>query len=149
MIDVTEERLWAEALKARGTSGIADVAIAAADDKNKSTGTPAPGSGNVSSEGDQQEINFSTMFGLGGMGCVECASVFSPAAYFVDLLEELDKVKGADSKSLRDKLLERRADLSLLELSYANTKILIPYLDLVNEVMEAVKVSIERRGTSG
>ncbi|RWA09205.1 hypothetical protein EKO27_g5911 [Xylaria grammica] len=116
MIDVTEERLWAEALKARGTSGIADV---------------------ISSESQREEINFSTMFGLGGMGCVECASVFSPAAYFVNLLEELDKVKGADSKSLRDKLLERRADLRLLELSCANTKILIPYLDLVNEVMEA------------
>ncbi|KAI8960766.1 hypothetical protein F5Y11DRAFT_349186 [Daldinia sp. FL1419] len=137
MIDVTEERLWAEALKARGTSGIADVAIAAADDKKGSGGESAPSSGNVSAKSDQEEINFSTMFGLGGMGCVECASVFSPAAYFVNLLEELDKVKGADSKSLRDKLFERRADLSLLELSCANTKILIPYLDLVNEVMEA------------
>jgi hypothetical protein len=137
MIDVTEERFWAEALKARGTSGIADVAIAAADDKKQSGEKPSPGSGNVSSEGDREEINFSTMFGLGGMGCVECASVFSPAAYLVNLLEELDKVKGADSKSLRDKLLDRRADLSMLELSCANTKILIPYLDLVNEVMEA------------
>ncbi|KAI0185780.1 hypothetical protein EV127DRAFT_440632 [Xylaria flabelliformis] len=134
MIDVTEERLWAEALKARGTSGIADVIIAAADTKETSTAESDSVSKKVS---DQEEINFSTMFGLGGMGCVECASVFSPAAYFVSLLEELGKIKGADSKSLRDKLFERREDLSQLELSCANTKILIPYLDLANEAMEA------------
>ncbi|KAJ2976602.1 hypothetical protein NUW58_g8042 [Xylaria curta] len=59
----TKNDLWAEALKARGTSGIADVIIAAVDTKETSTAKSDSVAKKVS---NQEEINFSTMFVLGG-----------------------------------------------------------------------------------
>ncbi|KJK66680.1 hypothetical protein P875_00128007 [Aspergillus parasiticus SU-1] len=130
-IDLRRERLWVDALVARGTSGIADVALAATE-----VDSP-PAAGSDADEPTDGEINLSTIFDLESIGCVDCGSVLSPAAYYVYLLEELDKIKCGEKASLLDKLMERRADLGTLELSCSNTKIPIPYIDLVNEVLES------------
>jgi hypothetical protein len=90
--------------------------------------------------------------------CEHCGSVYSPAAYFVDLLRYLnvstpDRVKHLKgrvaSQSVArvlgalarfqplDVLLGRRPDLADLPLSCENTLTALPYIDLVNEVLEA------------
>lgn len=62
----------------------------------------------------------------------DARSVYSPAAYLSDLLQMLDdKFENPD-------LDERRADLKKLLLDGENTFALIPYLDIVNEVLEKI-----------
>ena len=62
--------------------------------------------------------------------CEECASVHSPAAYLVDVLQFL-----AD-RDAKAPLFERRPDLGDVELSCENTNTTVPVIDLVNEVLE-------------
>jgi Tc toxin complex TcA C-terminal TcB-binding domain/Neuraminidase-like domain/Salmonella virulence plasmid 28.1kDa A protein/Putative peptidoglycan binding domain len=62
--------------------------------------------------------------------CDECASVHSPAAYLVDVLQFL-----AD-RDAKAPLFERRPDLGEVELSCENTSTPVPVIDLVNEVLE-------------
>lgn len=79
--------------------------------------------------------------------CEDCRSVLSPAAYFVDLLEflrtsapnstppgytPLDVLVGTAG----DKIKGRRPDLGALPLTCENTKTAMPYIDLVNEILE-------------
>lgn len=64
--------------------------------------------------------------------CTDCASVFSPSAYLVDSLELLRKNNTAAYKELR----ARRPDLWNTELSCKNTNTALPYIDLVNEILE-------------
>src|SRR5262249_25846334 len=63
-----------------------------------------------------------------------------PAAYLVDLLQFLKKVQAtADSGTTAtafDQLLQRRPDIQLIDLSCDNTNIPLPYVDLVNEILE-------------
>ncbi|KAJ8130432.1 hypothetical protein O1611_g3199 [Lasiodiplodia mahajangana] len=77
--------------------------------------------------------------------CPECSSITSPAAYFVDLLHQLNKRHADPSKTssptLLDELFKRRPDLGDLKLSCANTKVLVPYIDLANEALESVAAS--------
>ncbi|NOU20142.1 MAG: hypothetical protein HOO91_21510 [Bacteroidales bacterium] len=78
--------------------------------------------------------------------CGECNSVYSPAAYFVELLQYLrnnnldpenpfTELKGIVGTPL-EKFFNRRPDLRCLELTCKNTNTILPYVDLVNEVME-------------
>ena len=91
--------------------------------------------------------------------CEHCGSVYSPAAYFVDLLNYLnpsfpdrldliDKKRKDKSTAARtraklsrrqplDVLLGRRPDLADLPLTCENTLTTLPYIDLVNELLEA------------
>lgn len=83
--------------------------------------------------------------------CGECNSVYSAAAYYVELLNYLRNNNldpdatgsiaiNPDPKDISntplEKLFDRRPDLGCLELTCQNTNTLIPYVDLVNEVME-------------
>lgn len=136
VIAIRSEGLFTAALMARGSG-----------DSRKSDALAAvtePVSMAVVSEDDEEpplapEINLSAMFKLENMGCADCASITGPAAYYVDLLQTVAGIKLPPSQtSLLEKLFERRPDLGDLQLSCANTKILIPYIDLVNEVLESV-----------
>ncbi|MFA5908776.1 MAG: neuraminidase-like domain-containing protein [Vicinamibacterales bacterium] len=96
--------------------------------------------------------------------CEHCGSVYSPAAYFVDLLRYLNvsapdrrdqiakrlapagsaaaTAAGSPSsapgpRSPLDVLLARRPDLAHLPLTCENTLTALPYIDLVNELLEA------------
>jgi Tc toxin complex TcA C-terminal TcB-binding domain/Neuraminidase-like domain len=79
-----------------------------------------------------------TLFGsLDYCECTHCESVYSPSAHFVDLLRFLgQRVTAHGVTSVRDVLLARRPDLGDIELSCANTETLVPYIDLVNEILE-------------
>ena len=69
--------------------------------------------------------------------CEHCNSIFSPAAYLVELLEFLDLTDRPHAKSNPiDVLLGRRPDLEYLLLSCENTNVALPYVDIVNEVLE-------------
>ena len=119
------------------------------------TGTP-PG------EPRMKELpDAATLFGpaAGLCGCNHCGSVYSPAAYFVDLLRYLSvpepkalkilsarwRKQGKNEGEIKSRLetrplellLKRRPDLAELPLSCENTLTPLPYIDLVNEVLEA------------
>lgn len=85
--------------------------------------------------------NLQTLFGsLDYCECTYCRSVYSPAAYFVDILRFLGE-RGSvvnPTKNVRQVLLDRRPDLGEIELSCENTNTPLPYIDLVNEVLEDV-----------
>jgi len=66
--------------------------------------------------------------------CKDCLSVYSPAAYFVELLNI--KTGLVKNKNVYTRLFERRLDLKHIKLSCENTNTLIPYIDLVNEILE-------------
>ncbi|MCS6317965.1 MAG: hypothetical protein H8K05_09380, partial [Nitrospira sp.] len=95
----------------------------------------------------RQIPNLETLFGTFNLcGCDQCRSVHSPAAYFPDLLAYLGdrtstklKVPGDPTKGFktaREILFERRPDLGEVELTCANTNTVLPYTDLVNEILE-------------
>jgi hypothetical protein len=102
---------------------------------------------------------FPTMESLFGSAdyceCEHCRSVLSPAAYFVDLLQFIDPdddtvwrnflndweaahgEKYTDRyKKPYDALIERRPDLPHIPLTCENTETPLPYIDLVNEILE-------------
>src|SRR5262249_41867193 len=73
--------------------------------------------------------------------CEDCQSVYSPAAYLVDLLQYLGQFSAGGAAGIstaRDALLARRPDLQYIALDCANTTTTLPYIDLVNEILENV-----------
>lgn len=89
--------------------------------------------------------NLQTLFGsLDYCECRDCRSVYSPAAYFIDILMFLEARKstkpkpGGDFYSVKQMLFDRRPDLGEIELSCENTNTPLPYIDLVNEILEDV-----------
>jgi hypothetical protein len=78
--------------------------------------------------------------------CAECESAIGPAAYLVDVLDflgsskqnehgvtPLDVLIGNPAKRIRG----RRPDLAFLNLTCANTNTAMPYIDIVNEILES------------
>lgn len=78
--------------------------------------------------------------------CEHCRSVLSPAAYLVDLLQFINLKKynsqcheiptSYEKENPIDVLLNRRPDIEHIELSCENTNTALPYIDLVNEILE-------------
>lgn len=107
-------------------------------------GFPINGVGNSSGIRDylRRLDGFDAMFGRQSTcNCSHCQSVLSPGAYFVDLMRFIDKnvtdnvfVGPVANHPL--KLRNRRPDLWKLELTCDNTNNLIPYLDIIDEVLE-------------
>ena len=81
-----------------------------------------------------------TLFGsLDTCDCADCESILSPAAYLVDLLHYLDQAPPAGSTDSNPQtvLFGRRPDLQYLPLTCENTDVALPYIDVVNETLEA------------
>ncbi len=77
-----------------------------------------------------------TLFGsVDFCDCRDCRSVLSPAAYFVDLLQFLQSADAGERNALAV-LLDHRPDLAHIRLDCPNTNTPLPYIDLVNEVLE-------------
>jgi hypothetical protein len=70
--------------------------------------------------------------------CQDCQSVLSPAAYFVDLMHFIEINVRTSYIPLTHPLHlhTRRPDLWDLELTCENTKKIIPYLEIINEILE-------------
>src|SRR6476620_3210968 len=81
----------------------------------------------------KESPTLSSLFGSMDMcECEHCQSVYGPAAYFVDLLQFLRK----GSSEAFTTLTKRRPDLIYIDLSCENAETPLPYLDLVNEILE-------------
>jgi uncharacterized protein YuzE len=89
--------------------------------------------------------NLVTLFkGIDSYDCDHCRSVYSPSAYFVELLEFLDKRTVVDltvtpnvtTNIAKDVLFEKRPDIGEIDLSCENSNTPIPYIDLVCETLE-------------
>jgi len=103
-------------------------------------------------------LNLETLFGsLDYCECDDCLSVYSPASYFVEILQYL-RNNNLDPKNPNtgkdgivgtplEKLFRRRPDLGCLELTCENTFTVLPYIDLVNEVMESFVVHLDKYKT--
>lgn len=109
-------------------------------------------------------LNLEVLFGsLDYCECDDCLSVYSPASYFVEILQYLrNNNLGRDpatadpdpthNKNIHpgiagtplEKLFRRRPDLGCLELTCENTFTVLPYIDLVNEVMESFVVHLDK-----
>ncbi|MCG7893955.1 MAG: neuraminidase-like domain-containing protein [Candidatus Thiodiazotropha taylori] len=117
-------------------------------------------------ENDHKQIggqpDWRALFGsLDFCDCEHCNSVYGPSAYLVDILHFLKDRKLVEiqlnekeeiisrkfkqktlpngtsvDKTVVDVLFERRADLGEIELTCENTKTPVPYVDLVNEILE-------------
>ena len=109
---------------------------------------PAAAPGFRISPEDEAQIkaipNLQTLFGsLDFCECTHCRSVYSPAAHFVDILRFLGErnTNGLTinaGKKVKQVLLDRRPDIGEMELSCENTNTALPYIDLVNEILEDV-----------
>jgi peptidoglycan hydrolase-like protein with peptidoglycan-binding domain len=103
----------------------------------------------------QQFPSMASLFGsLDYCECQDCRSILSPAAYLVDLLHFLDPNAADWAKTLSTwktahnnqdypyagtpfaALTTRRPDLPNLNLSCENTNTALPYIDVVNEILE-------------
>lgn len=86
----------------------------------------------------RRDQSLATLFGSQDY-CVseDCASVLSPAAYLCDLLLWLRNhpLTGPFPTALAA-LLDRRPDIGHLLLNCPNTEVALPYIDLVNELLE-------------
>jgi len=86
--------------------------------------------------------NYTNLFGtVDFCECEHCRSVFSPAAYLVDLLALLDTVRVNNKKATEFLFTDshgnnRRGDIGEIELTCQNTNTPLPYIDLVNEILE-------------
>jgi hypothetical protein len=82
--------------------------------------------------------NWTELFGAPDFcDCEECRSVYGASAYLVDILQFLGKLKpDFDNHTPLYILSQRRPDIAFLPLTCENTNTLIPYIDLVNEIME-------------
>lgn len=86
--------------------------------------------------------NLTDMFQLEDTACETYCSITGLSAYFADLLSLLRRTRRsknvtADTTTLFDVLDKRRPDLKSLELTCANSQTLVPYISLVNEVLES------------
>ncbi len=128
-------------------------------DSSGDVGAVAPPPGRLvdTRNGVKQAVNaafpsLESLFGsMDFCACEHCRSVLGPPAYFVDLLKFLDldpdvwtaKVKAWEEangaypgKKPYDELCDRRPDLPHLPLTCENTSTELPYIDVVNEILE-------------
>lgn len=77
--------------------------------------------------------------------CGHDTSVYSNAAYLGDLLAFIDtrKISPSSNTPLKSVLDQRRSDLSQIYLNKENTNTVLPYIDLVNEVLEEAVLKTE------
>ena len=97
--------------------------------------------------------NWQTLFGsTSSCECEECGSVLGPAAYFVDLLQFLRNSKAnaagftpldvlIGGKNSGTTIPGRRPDLQFIKLNCENADTTLPYIDLVNEILESYIVN--------
>jgi hypothetical protein len=108
-------------------------------------------SDDVASSNTAASATLQTLFGaLDYCACEECRSILGPAAYLVDLLNFTDvDAPPPGSANPQDVLFQRRPDLQYLPLTCANTNTELPYIDVVNEILEYFTVNGSLAGFQG
>lgn len=72
--------------------------------------------------------------------CKHCRSVYSPSAYLADSLQFIKKNNASGNPF--NLLKSKRADIFNLKLSCINANNVLPYIDLVNEILEDIAANI-------
>ncbi len=86
--------------------------------------------------------NYQEMFGdLDYIDCEHCGSIFSPAAYVVDLMRIVDQyITEPNEESIHQAegltLNERRPDLAKIPLTCEKTNTVVPSLQIINHILE-------------
>jgi hypothetical protein len=116
---------------------ITGVSVAAIDGKNGKEEAIAI----VQEMAEQSDLvlNWEALFGNADMcECDECRSVYSASAYLVELLQYLrNNNTSGEYPNVLEKLLKRRPDIGNLQLTCENANTALPYIDIVNEIMES------------
>ncbi len=84
--------------------------------------------------------NLESLFGsMDQCNCKHCQSVYSPAAYLTDILHWMsdDLICMSSNVSAYQVLDNRRPDIKYIQLNCKNTNTVLPYIDLVNELLLA------------
>lgn len=145
-VELRNEQIWTALLASKSDWAPASIA--------SSTRTANPRANPSVDSSPKQVIRYTNIFGdINVNVCDDCSSVIGPAAYFVDLLRMLKNAlsnpQSTSSPTLLDKLFARRPDLRDLQLSCANVNTVLPYIDLVNEIMESFVQNLASASTSG
>lgn len=79
--------------------------------------------------------------------CPNDSSVYSAAAYLADILAYIDerKAKPNSANTVKHYLDLRRSDISNIYLNVQNTKTMMPYIDLVCEVLEESTLKVQSK----
>lgn len=103
--------------------------------------------GSLSEDLVTQFPNSDELFGsIAVCNCAECESAIGPSAYLVDVLDFLGASKPNDHRvtpldvligNPAKRIVGRRPDLAYMKLTCANTLTALPYIDIVNEVLES------------
>ncbi|MFA6060115.1 MAG: neuraminidase-like domain-containing protein [Taibaiella sp.] len=81
-----------------------------------------------------QSPDLISLFGsIDSCSCSDCMSMYSPAAYYTDILSFIQTQIGTPAYN---ELKRRRPDLLNIDLSCKNSNTPLPYTDLVNEILE-------------
>src|SRR5690606_3218606 len=123
MKSVIKQRLWLDA-----------------SSMNRSNFDAVPASSSIDFQ-IQNNDDLKNLIGAGSYcSCTHCASIFSPAAYFVDLMSfierHIDNGSSNGTSTPFPNLKARRPDLWDLELSCENSNNMISYLDIINSALE-------------
>ena len=129
-------RIWDHATKTHSSA----IAIASQFSLARSAADPVP----VDMDGSKVFVGatngleaLSTILGnLDYCACEPCRSVFGPAAYLADLLQFLADRPAKQAANALEALSQRRPDLRHILLDCGNTDTVLPYIDLVNELLE-------------
>ncbi|RBQ67510.1 hypothetical protein FVER14953_10756 [Fusarium verticillioides] len=117
--------------KAIADVGAEEISRPSVPDEDPSTAVPDAST--------KKDFNMTSIFDLQDTPCEECCSVVSASAYFVDLLKFLEHSRCSTTVNEADNVLKalalRRPDLQKLQLSCANSKNMVPYITIVNEIM--------------
>jgi hypothetical protein len=90
----------------------------------------------LNNPGPSTNPDLQTLFGSMDLcSCSECMSMYSPAAYFTDIFNMIKTRLGNPSKPYAE-ATRRRGDLQYIDLTCKNTNTPVPYVDLVNELLE-------------
>ena len=133
---------WASHAKASQISDSVAMVYQSIYELGKHVIPPAIGNGKEGVEDIIKDMpSYEKLFGAFDLcECEHCKSVYSPAAYFVDLLHQVLGGRYSDSHPTLaqpiQELFTRRPDLQFIKLTCENTNTLIPYIDLVNEILE-------------
>jgi hypothetical protein len=102
-----------------------------------SGGIPMPSGGGSSPS--YADPTLTTLFGnLSYCACEQCLSMYSPAAYFTDIMNFIRQ--GAPTNPVYAELIRRRPDLEYIDMTCKNTNTVMPYIDLVIELLELLVI---------
>lgn len=93
----------------------------------------------LSTTGTHADPTLVTLFGnMSYCACDQCMSMYSPAAYYTDILNFLreGQTNPALYPTVFKELMRRRPDLQYIDMTCKNTNTVMPYIDLVIELLE-------------